>query len=164
MKAIFIGRFQPFHRGHLRVIKFISKKYKEIIIGIGSSQYINTKENPFSAEERKEMIVKSLIEADIKNFNIVLIPDIHNPPKWVEHVLSINSEFDVVFTNNDFTKKLFSEKGFQVSQTPLFNEDVYSGKIIRERINNNENWKDLVPNSVVEIIKKIDGEQRVKNL
>lgn len=164
MKAIFIGRFQPFHRGHLRVIKFISKKYKEIIIGIGSSQYSNTKENPFSAEEREEMIVKSLIEADINNFNIVLIPDIHNPPKWVEHVLSINSEFDVVFTNNDFTKKLFSEKGFQVSQTPLFNEDVYSGKIIRERINNNENWKDLVPNSVIEIIKKIDGEQRVKNL
>ena len=164
MKAIFIGRFQPFHRGHLRVIKFISKKYKEIIIGIGSSQYSNTKENPFSAEEREEMIVKSLIEADINNFNIVLIPDIHNPPKWVEHVLSINSEFDVVFTNNDFTKKLFTEKGFQVSQTPLFNEDVYSGKIIRERINNNENWKDLVPNSVIEIIKKIDGEQRVKNL
>ena len=68
------------------------------------------------------------------------------------------------FTDPDLVKKLFSEKGFLVSQTPLFNEDVYSGKIIRERINNNENWKDLVPNSVIEIIKKIDGEQRVKNL
>ena len=164
MKAIFIGRFQPFHKGHLKVIEFISKGFDEIIIGIGSSQYNNTNENPFSAEERKEMIEKSLKNAGIRNCKIVFIPDIHNPPKWVEHVLSINSDFDVVFTNNEFTKDLFKEKGFEVKHTPLFNEDVFSGKEIRRKIMNNENWKHLVPNSVVNVIKNINGEQRIKNL
>ena len=60
MKALFIGRFQPFHIGHLKVILEASKKYKKIIIGIGSSQYCNTIDNPFTYEERKLMIDESL--------------------------------------------------------------------------------------------------------
>jgi len=59
MIALFIGRFQPFHSGHLDAIKQISEE--EIIIGIGSSQYSKTEENPYSFEERKKMIKKSRI-------------------------------------------------------------------------------------------------------
>jgi len=47
-----------------------------------------------------------LKDENIKNYKIILIPDIHNQPKWVDHVLVINSDFDVVVTNNDFAKKL----------------------------------------------------------
>ena len=52
MTALFIGRFQPFHSGHVDAIKQISEK--EIIIGIGSSQYSGTDDNPYSFEERKK--------------------------------------------------------------------------------------------------------------
>ena len=52
MKALYIGRFQPFHKGHLKILQKLAKKYDEIIIGIGSSQYSNTLENPFTSEER----------------------------------------------------------------------------------------------------------------
>lgn len=164
MKALFIGRFQPFHKGHLMLLQSISSQYDEIIIGIGSSQYNNTLDNPFSEGEREKMIEKSLDKIGINNYRIVLIPDIHNPPKWASHVLSIVSDFDVVISNSSFTKELFSEKGYPVKETSYFERDKYSGKEIRRRMINNKAWKDLVPGEVVKIIKDIDGVQRLKDL
>ncbi len=155
MKALFIGRFQPFHKGHLKVIKYLSNKYDVIIIGIGSSQYCRTINNPFSSEERILMIKESLKQENINNYKIILIPDIHNPPKWVDHVLSINSDFNYIVTNNDFTQKLFLEKGFKIKQTPLFNKKEYSGRVIRKRISENKSWENLVPISCIKIIKKV---------
>jgi nicotinamide-nucleotide adenylyltransferase len=164
MKALYIGRFQPFHNGHIQIIKEASKKYSEVIIGIGSSQYGHTIDNPFTNDERKIMIEKSLKNIGVKNYKIVLIPDIHNPPKWIDHVLSIISDFDEVITNNNFTKQLFSKKGYITKQTPLYNIENYSGKLIRDKIKNDEAWEDLVPLEVSKIIKKINGENRIKQL
>ena len=100
----------------------------------------------------------------INKYKIVLIPDIHNPPKWVSHVLSIVRDFDVVISNNSFTKQLFSEKGYLVKRTPHFEKEKYSGKEIRRRMINNEKWEDLVPEAVAKIIKEINGVQRLKDL
>jgi nicotinamide-nucleotide adenylyltransferase len=164
MKALFIGRFQPFHNGHLNLLKMISKEYSKIIIGIGSSQYGNLKDNPFTSEERISMIKNTLEKKNIYNFKIVLIPDINDPPVWVDHVLSIISDFDVVVTNNSFTRKLFVDKGYVVKTTPIFNKEKYSGKEIRKRIYKNEIWKDLIPEDVLRIIEKNDGVKRIKLL
>ncbi|UCB58385.1 MAG: nicotinamide-nucleotide adenylyltransferase [Thermoplasmatales archaeon] len=155
MKALFIGRFQPFHNGHLKVIQKISKEYDEIIIGIGSSQYSDTIDNPFTAKQREEMINQALKKVGVKNYKIILIPDIHNPTKWVDHVLKIYKDFDVVISNSDLTYHLFTDKGFKVIQTPFYDKDIYSGKEIRKRIRNNQQWDNLVPDEVLKIIKKI---------
>ena len=164
MNILFIGRFQPFHKGHLEIIRKISAEYQNITIGIGSSQYQNTLENPFSESERKEMIIKSLKEEGIKNYKIVLIPDIHNPPKWVEHVNSIIPDYNIVITNSPKTKKLFTKKGYKVKNTPIYNRKELSGYIIRKKMINNESWEKLVPIPVIKIIKKIKGQERLVKL
>ena len=164
MKALFIGRFQPFHMGHLKIIKNLSKDFKEVIIGIGSSQYGHTLENPFTAEERKLMIEKSLEKVGVKNYRIILIPDIHNPPRWVDHVLSIISDFDIIISNSSITKGLFSEKGYNVKETPLYNKDEYSGKEIRRRMIQSKHWEKFVPLEVFNVIVDIDGVKRLKEL
>jgi len=164
MKALFIGRFQPFHNGHLKVLQYIISKYDEIIIGIGSSQYSHIIENPFSEEERKKMIKESIKKINITNYRIVSIPDIHDPPNWVSHVLSIVKDFDVVISNNDLTIKLFSEKGFTIVKTPSFEKEKYSGKLIRKRMINGLKWEDLVPDPVANIITNNNGVQRLRNL
>jgi nicotinamide-nucleotide adenylyltransferase len=164
MKALFIGRFQPFHNGHLLLLQQLNAQYDEIIIGIGSSQYHNTLENPFSDEERKQMISQSLDAAGIRTYRIVSIPDIHDPPHWVDHVCALVSDFDVVIANNPLTRKLFSEKGYNVKGTAYFNRKQYSGKEIRRRIIHDEPWMELVPTAVVKIIQEIHSVERLKHL
>ena len=164
MKAFFIGRFQPFHNGHLKVIKHFFKKYDEIIIGIGSSQYSDTFDNPFTSDERKKMIDDTLIKHKISKYKIILIPDIHNPPKWVDHILSIYSDFEVVITNSKLTMELFSEKGFKIVQPPMFEKEKYSGQEIRRRMRKDELWQECVPSEVIKIILEIDGVNRIKKI
>ena len=55
-KGLILGRFQPFHLGHLNVINEVIKEGLLPIIGIGSSQEGNTVNNPFTSKERIEMI------------------------------------------------------------------------------------------------------------
>jgi nicotinamide-nucleotide adenylyltransferase len=164
MKALFIGRFQPFHNGHLRVVQSLSSKYDELIIGIGSSQDRETVENPFSEEERVWMITHSLDAAGIHNYRIIAIPDIHDPPRWVAHVRALVPDFDVAIANNPFTKGLFVKKGYPVEGTPSFEGSRFSGKEIRRRMLHDEPWDDLVPDAVRNIIQDIDGVQRIKTI
>jgi len=164
MNALFIGRFQPFHMGHLLVIQQLSKYYDMVIIGIGSSEDRNTKENPFSEQERTDMITKSLDEKKIKNYRIVSIPDIHDPPHWVAHVCSLVTDFDVVITNNPFTKQLFTEKGYLVKTIRRFKPTLYSGTEIRRRILTNKSWETLVPEPVKHIIKDVQGVTRIQKI
>ena len=153
MKALFIGRFQPFHNGHLEIIRSISTQYHHIIIGIGSAQYQETQQNPFSLHEREKMIRESLKLEEIKNYRIIAIPDIHNPSKWVEYVCSLVSDFDIVISNDSFTQQLFYEKGYQVKNTKMFQREIYSGNEIRKRIKQNKGWEEVVPPPVINIIK-----------
>ena len=53
-RGLFIGRFQPFHLGHLKDIKRAIQEVDELVIGVGSSNEECTKENPFTVEERIE--------------------------------------------------------------------------------------------------------------
>ncbi len=116
MIALFIGRFQPFHSGHLDAIKQIEAY--EVIIGVGSSQYSNTKDNPFSFEERKKMIEKALTGLDI-NYKIIAVPDIHDAKNWVAHVKNIVGKFDVVYTGNSVVEQLFKEKNYVVKKLKI---------------------------------------------
>jgi nicotinamide-nucleotide adenylyltransferase len=161
MNALLIGRFQPFHNGHLHLIQTLSTNYTSIIIGVGSSQYSHTPDNPFSYEERREMITRSLAAAGITNYLVVAIPDIHDPPHWVDHVRSYVSNFDVVISNNPETDRLFSAQGYTVKHTPLFKREQYSGQEIRRRLAQGGRWTTLVPPQVAAIIQEIHGQNRL---
>ena len=69
-RGLFIGRFQPFHLGHLQDIINALKEVDELVIGIGSSNEKHTKYNPFSVEERIEMIDLVLPNNNIRNYTI----------------------------------------------------------------------------------------------
>ena len=163
MKALFIGRFQPFHNGHLKVLQQIHKEFDEIIIGIGSSQYSHIKDNPFTYEERHTMITQALHEAHITKFSIIPIPDIHDPPNWVAHVTKLTPHFDIVIANNTFTRHLFEQKGYKTQTTPEFNRNQLSGKQIRKLLSQNNQWKNLVPPAVKNYLTSINATQRIKN-
>ena len=107
------------HLGHLKDIKDALKEVDELVIGIGSSNEKRTKENPFSVEERIEMLEYALAAEDIGNYTIYPIPDFHDDKKWAEHIETLLPKFDAVFTGNDWTAKCFRKKGYKVKKIRL---------------------------------------------
>src|SRR5205809_6256180 len=105
-RAFFIGRFQPFHRGHLAMVRRILESNDEIIVGIGSAQYSHTGENPFTSGERYEMIKRALDAEGVHNYHIVPIPDTHVHSVWVSHVTSLVPRLDVVYSNSHLLVRL----------------------------------------------------------
>jgi bifunctional NMN adenylyltransferase/nudix hydrolase len=53
---VFIGRFEPFHKGHKAVIDAALEQAKEVVVVVGSSFAARNIRNPFTFEERKAMI------------------------------------------------------------------------------------------------------------
>jgi len=120
MRALLLGRFQPFHNGHLKVVKDIAKEAEYLVIAIGSAQYSHSKENPFTAGERYTMITKALKSEGIENYHIVTIEDLHRYAAWVSHVVSHTPKFDVIYAHNPLSIRLFKEGGSEGYRWLLF--------------------------------------------
>jgi nicotinamide-nucleotide adenylyltransferase len=165
-RGIFIGRFQPPHKGHLEVFKRILAEVDELVVGIGSSQESHTLENPFTADERMSMLRKAVEEAglDPARVHIVPIPDIHDDTRWVPHVVSLSPEFSVVYSGNPWVKRLFEGAGYEVKAPPLVKRKEYWGTEIRDRMLKGEPWEDLVPKSVLDLLKEIKAVERLREL
>jgi nicotinamide-nucleotide adenylyltransferase len=160
-RAFYIGRFQPFHLGHHTVISEIAKEVDELIIGIGSAQMSHTPQNPFTAGERIMMISRGLENLDL-HYYVIPIPDIYRNAIWVSHVVSMTPPFSRVYSNNPLVSRLFSEKGFEVKYSPMYNRQEYSGTEIRRRMLAGEQWESLVPEAVIEVIDEIKGIERLE--
>ena len=159
-RALFIGRFQPFHNAHLLDIKKILEEAGEIIIAVGSSQEKNTLENPFSYNERKQMIINVLKKNKIRNFKIYQVPDLYNDKKWIEYIKKNLPKCDYVYSGNLWTLKCFMKFDSQVKKIKLVKG--INSTIVRNKMIKGKNWENLVPKEVVEYIGKIKGVERIK--
>ena len=162
--SLVIGRFQPFHNGHMDVIRKCASESEHLVIGIGSAQYSHYPSDPFTAGERYLMIQNSLRDEGIDNYSIVPMEDLNRFSVWVAHVVCMAPPFRVVYSNNPMTKRLFEESGFEVRNSPLYNREVYSGTEIRRRIVAGEEWRSLVPAAVAQVIDDIDGVGRMVDI
>ena len=164
-RGIFIGRFQPYHNGHQRMVKKIADDgdVDELILGIGSADASHTAHDPFTAGERIMMITKTLVDFDLVTY-AVPIEDLERNSVWVSHVQSMSPDFDVAYSNNPLVIQLFTEAGVEVRQSPMFNREVLEGTEVRERMINGDNWRSLLPPEVVEVVDEIEGIQRIRQV
>ncbi|MDH7564140.1 MAG: nicotinamide-nucleotide adenylyltransferase [Candidatus Bathyarchaeota archaeon] len=165
-RGLLVGRFQPLHLGHLSVVKHILGEVDELIIVVGSAQYSHSLENPFTTGERLVMIRLALEEAgeDLNRVWIVPVPDVHLHMMWVSEVEGYAPAFDVVYSNEPLTRRLFEEAGYKVKAIRFFNREIYSSTGIREKMLKGTSWEKLVPKKVAAYIKAIDGVGRLKDL
>jgi nicotinamide-nucleotide adenylyltransferase len=164
MNGLLIGRFQPFHWGHLEAFQFALSKVDKLWVGLGSSNKPTQKNNPFSAEERKEMILSSIDNSTKERISIYFIPDLDNHIKWIEKIDSIVPKFDLVFSNDELTKYLYSTISVQVTPIPFLKRDELSGTNIRNLIIGDQKWDDLVPEGTKNFLININAKERLKNL
>ncbi|MDE1819395.1 MAG: nicotinamide-nucleotide adenylyltransferase [Euryarchaeota archaeon] len=166
MRGLYIGRFQPFHNGHLELVHHILGTFhpQELLIGIGSAQVSHTPHNPFTAGERFEMVRRALFAEHLEDFWPLPIPDVDRHAIWVAHVVSLVPSFDQVYSNDPLTVHLFREEGYEVPRLPFFNRGQYEGSEIRRRMAAGQSWQELVPAAVRVYLEEIKGEERVRLL
>lgn len=85
--AVFIGRFQPIHNEHLRVIQQALATADELIVVIGSVDCAPSIKNPWSYEERVAMIKAALPEPNRVHFCPVR-DYYYNENMWISEVQS----------------------------------------------------------------------------
>ena len=164
-RGLFLGRFQPFHLGHLDVVKRLAGQHDEVIVAIGSAQVSHTEKNPFTAGERVEMAHAAVRDARIPNALVVPLPDVGRNSVWVAHVRSFVPSFSTLYTNNPLMTRLFQEAGVKVAPAPFHARERYEGSRIRALIlRGDDAWRALVPPATARVIDACDGARRLRDI
>ncbi len=161
--ALFIGRFQPFHKGHLHAIRWIAARSKKIIVAVGSSQLSHQSQNPFTANERLQMLKIALSYAGLSGkCRLFAIKDIKENSKWMRHVEKRVPRFDRFYSNNPLALKLMKNGKVATCRIPFLRREDYQAQIIRKKMGKSERWASRVPTPVAVYLKKIKAEERVR--
>lgn len=159
--CLFPGRFQPYHNGHHLVIQGMTKLCGKIIIGIGSSDKSRSAENPYTVQERKEMIQAALQDEDLIpmfDINFILLPDVADDEAWTKQTMELAGPIDMVWTGNEHTKKCFAGKLpiKEIKEVPGI-----SSTAIRALVKTGGDWGSKVPDEVARSMREI-GLDRLK--
>jgi len=101
-----------------------------LIIAIGSSNRPESMENPWTAEERISMLEAWLGTRDIVG-EIVAIPDIEDPPKWVPHAERYHGQSGIFFTTDIYSAELYESAGWQVMLSEPEQRESFEGWRVR---------------------------------
>ena len=129
-RAMFIGRWQPFHNGHKWLINQKLSEGKPILIAVRDIP--PDEKNPFTTEQTVKMIQKVYSEQDVE---VVCIPDIESV-NWGRGV------------------------GYELNEhVPPQNIGFISATGIRSSIKeSNESWRENVDSSIHDLVIKYLGE------
>ena len=159
--ALFIGRFQPFHNGHLYCLKKCLEIADKVIIAVGSSQESGTTNNPWDYKIRKRMVCEVVREMRVEDriSRICSCPDNPSDRAWLADLKKRAGEFDVVVSNNDWVLSIFRDAGHPVYESGLHNRDELEGVKIRALMRaGDEGWKNRVPSEIVKLFENHDIE------
>ena len=148
-----IGRFQPFHKGHLRLIKKSLEYVDKLIIGIGSIGIVDP-DNFLDYEIRKKML-KLVVEKERwqdKIKKIVPLRDFNDDVLWLRHSLDMAGKFDVVIGNNEWTNGIFERAGHQVLRLGFYKRYLYEGGKIRRLMSVGGAWEERGPEYILNLI------------
>ena len=158
--GVYIGRFQPFHNGHLEVIKQSQEYFDHVLVLVGSSNSARSIRNPFSYSERCRMIKSCFItdRVSVKPLNDYIYRD----EQWLSEVhrlvdsairdLPYSSQYDsikIIGYDKDPTTsyylKMFGDWGkFTIKPVLTDDEKILSSTDIREAYLKDDNFENLI--------------------
>ena len=161
-----MGRFQPFHLGHLELVGQALEECDEVIVAVTSSQYNYLEKDPFTAGERIEMIRGSLIEAGMSpsRYMILAIENQHNVATWASYLRAALPRFERVYSGNSYVSMLLADSGTSVVQPRFVDRGKFNATSIRRMISDGGAWQDLVPAAVADVIASVNGISRIKTI
>jgi len=86
--AVFIGRMQPLHNGHVRNIKKALEIADHVLVIAGSANQPRTPKNPFTADERAEMVY-TIFGEDNDRVHVAGVEDYYPDALWLKNVQTV---------------------------------------------------------------------------
>jgi nicotinamide-nucleotide adenylyltransferase len=160
--ALYIGRFQPFHNGHLHALKSILEDNEDVLIAIGSSEKSFEPMNPLRFEEREEIIEGVLKAEDISLSRCMILPvrDINDNDAWVAHVESCLPQFDRVYSGTELVQELFKRDGKHEVLDVSFYEG-HSGTLVRQLALDSKDYRDFIHPFTKHYLERIGFDERL---
>lgn len=158
-------RAQPFHFGHKSLVDKMLLECDYITIILGSIQESRTKNNPFTFDERKNML--SNIYAENININIFGIEDTPSDDIWYQNIIDILKNFsfgdpDAYYCGDDNNGNFLNNGDFPIIKLDRIKQNKHyniSGTEIRNMIkNNDDNWKTFIPEINLDYINNLKYE------
>ena len=85
--GIFIGRFQPVHQGHIHALGVAASQVQKLYILVGSANACRSIKNPWTFDERKQMLALKLHAERITNYEIIPLNDYrYSDTQWMSDV------------------------------------------------------------------------------
>lgn len=84
--AVYIGRFQVFHNAQLALLRRALAAAPACVVVLGSAFQARTPRNPFTWEERAEMIRLALTDAERARVQFLPVRDYYDQARWVAAV------------------------------------------------------------------------------
>ena len=94
--VVLIGRFQPLHNAHLEIIKRCTALTDQLVIIAGSAKQPRTYKNPFTFDERRQMILNATSGLSMRIYVEPNIDTIYNDQAWAVRVQGIVSKYRVL--------------------------------------------------------------------
>jgi nicotinamide-nucleotide adenylyltransferase len=167
-RGLLAGRFQPFHNGHLALVRQALEECDELVIVIGSAQFNFIEKDPFTAGERVLMIHGALAGTgvDLSRCYVIQVPNDENNARWLANLRSQVPPFDVLYSGNPFVDYLAKSQDPSLAvKSPRFEKKKeYNGTSIRNLIISGKKWKHLVPAAVARVIEDAGGPERMRAL
>ena len=164
-RGLMIGRYQPFHLGHLSLAEQILSECEELVVAIGSPEANFSFNDPFTAGERITMVHETLKNRGLRMSNcyVLPVPNSNNNYTWFENIRSIIPKVKTVYSGNQFVQLLLP-KDVKIKSPTFVRYKMFNGTRIRNLIVRNGNWQNLVPKPVALFINEINGVSRIKKL
>lgn len=153
--ALVVGRFQPFHTGHLYLLKKAFSLAEELVIAIGSSN-VHNNDNPLTYEQRVQMLKIVLERENLQDRikKVVPSPDFPDDEQWRNTLLENAGEFQISLGNNDWTNSVLASAGYEVLTVPHLDREIFQGQYIRKLFREHKNWQERVPEYLQEYIQQ----------
>ena len=164
--GLYIGRFQPVHIGHESIIRRMLEECDHVIIAIGSAQESGTQRNPFTVEQRMDLIC-NVFYREIIHAKMSIIPindreDVSNDASWGEYVFEQLAQHtalvpDVVYEGEESERTTWYDS-LDVEVIRVSRSDIpVSATLVREAIKDGPSVSEymLIPRAIRYRIKEM---------
>lgn len=168
--AVVIGRFQPLHNAHVKIIQHALKVAEHVIIIIGSHRATQTVKNPFTSKECEQMIAAQFSN-DLGRISFCMVRDhLYNDNLWIVDVqLAVNTitkgDTDICIVGHNSDDSSWYLASFpHWKQKLIGSQGNYHATDVRRALFEGESYSNIVPTATAAFLEDFKRRDEYRSL